>query len=201
MVLERSLQRRDVPRGGRGTGKAEGDFSTAVFWMLLVAGMAVLGACIVVPVWMNSQKLAWQGSNLSERVDQCRLWASADLEAVEAATSNAAFNERLLIEELNYQRPGEQVLLVDSGRQAVVPEPAVVPVGAGPTWLRAFVERDTRSILLVMSGGLVLFAFVYYPAGGSAAQRKAVAKIPVHYSMGPRFSEPSQTRQSSLYKT
>ncbi len=169
--------------------------------MLLVAGMAVLGACIVVPAWMNSQMLASQRRDLSERVAQSQLWASADLEAVEAATSNAAFNERLLIEELNYQRPGEQVLLADSGLQAVVPEPAVVQLGAGPTWLRAFVERDTRNILLAMSGGLVLFAFVYYPAGGRSGQGKELPKIPVRYSMGARFSGPAQTRQSSLYKT
>ena len=170
--------------------------------MLLVSGMAVLAACILVPVWMNCQMLASQCRDLSQRVEQSRLWASADLEAVEAATSNAAFNERLLIEELNYQRPGEQVLLVDSGLQQVVASEQTVepPIAPGPTWLRAFVERDTQSILLVMSGGLVLFAFVYYPAGGRSGQGKELPNIPVH-SMEARFIGPAQTRQSSLYKT
>ena len=194
MVLERSSKRRDVPRVGGGTREERGDFSTAVFWMLLVAGMAVLGACIVVPAWMSCQVLARQRSDLSERVEQSRLWARADLEAVEAATSNAAFNERLLIEELNYQRPGEQVLLVDSGRQAVLAEQAVAPVEAGPAWLQAFVERDTRRILLVMSGGLVLFALVYYPAGGRSGRGEEMPKIPVH-SMGAGFVRPMLYRK------
>ena len=96
--------------------------------------------------------------------------------------------------------PGEQVLLADSGRQAVVPERAIVPLGAGPVWLRAFVERDTRSILLVMSGGLVLFAFVYYPASGRSVGAKKVPRIPVH-SMPARFTQPTQSHQSSIYKT
>ena len=198
MALERLSTRRDDPRDPRRARKAQRDFSPAVFWMLLLAGMAVLGACVVVPAWMNSQMLARQHTNLSERLAQSRLWAKADSEAVEAATSNAAFNERLLIEELNYQRPGEQVLLADSGLQALNPKQTVQPVlGAGPAWLRAFVERDTRNILLAMSGGLVLFAFVYYPAGRKSKRPKELPMIPVH-RMDARFNGPRQTWQSTL---
>ncbi len=195
MVLE-PRKRRDIRRAG----EAQRDFSSAVFWLLLGVGMAVLGACMVVPAWMNCQVLADQSRALSERVAEHRLRALADQEAIEAAQNSVAFNERLLIEELNYQRPGEQILPASHVQEAYA-EPAAAEQGAvGPPWLGAFVQRDTRSILLVMSGGLVLFAFVYYPAGGRSVGAKKVPRIPVH-SMPARFIRPTQSRQSNLYKT
>ncbi len=178
-------KRRVIRRGG----KAESDFSTAVFWGLLVAGLAVLGACLVVPLWMDCQVLAGQSRVLSERVEEYRMRAAADQEAIEAAKNSVPFNERLMIEELNYQRPGEQVLLKESGEEAAVVPRVVEQDGVGPAWLGAFAERDTRGILLVMSGGLVLFAFVYYPAGGKGGQRKDRPKIPV-YTMGAGLIKP-----------
>ncbi len=48
------------------------------------------------------------------------MWAAADQEAIEAAKNSVPFNERLMIEELNYQRPGEQVLLKESGEEAAL---------------------------------------------------------------------------------
>ncbi len=199
MVLERP-KRADVPRGGRGASRRQRDFSPALFWVLLGAGMAVLGACMVVPVWRNCQVLAGQSRALSERVVEHRLRALADQEAIEAAQNSVAFNERLLIEELNYQRPGEQILPASYVQKAQAQQPVAEQGAFGPPWLGAFVQRDTRSILLVMSGGLVLFAFVYYPAGARSVGAKKVPRIPVH-SMGARFIGPTQSHQSSLYKT
>ena len=195
MVLERR-KRRDIRRRGEG----QRDFSPAVFWLLLGVGMAALAACMVVPVWMNCQVLAGQSRALSERLAEYRLGAMADQEAIEAAQHSVAFNERLLIEELNYQRPGEQILLASYVQEGQAEPAAAEQAGVGPPWLGAFVQRDTRSILLVMSGGLVLFAFVYYPAGGRSAGAKKVSRIPVH-TMGARFIEPTQCRQSRVYKT
>ncbi len=191
MVLERQ-KRRDVRRGA----KTQRDFSPAVFWLLLLAGMAVLGACIVVPTWMNCQVLAGQSQLLSERVEEYRLGALADQEAIKAAQHSVAFNERLLIEELNYQRPGEQILLARY-RQKEQSQPMVAgQANLGPPWLQAFIQPDTRIILLVLSGALVLFAFVYYPAG----KRLAQPRIPVR-SMPARFIRPTQSYQSSPDKT
>ena len=191
MVLERP-KRTDMPTGGRSACRRRRDFSGALFWGLLVAGMAVLGACIVVPVWMNCQVLAAQSRALSERVAEHRLGAMADQEAIEAAQHSVAFNERLLIEELNYQRPGEQILMASASQEGEAEGAAVAQSGVGPPWLRAFVQGDTRSILLVMSGGLVLFAFIYYPVGVRSTEAKKVPRIPVH-AMGARFIEPTQS--------
>ena len=178
MVLERQ-KRNDVRR----EAKTPRDFSPAVFWLLLVAGMAVLGACMVMPTWMNTQALANQSQELSERLAEYRLAALADQEAIEAAQHSVAFNERLLIEELNYQRPGEQILLA-SYLQEPPPEQATAQqADLGPPWLQAFIQQDTRLILSVISAALVLFAFVYYPANRRSAR---ASRIPVR-SMGNKF--------------
>lgn len=150
-------------RRTRFTSKPKKDFSSGVFWLLLLSGFVVLGACIVVPAWLNCQQLAAQQLRLSGQLAQLRMSNEQHAEAIEAARHDAAFNERLLIEELNYHRPGEQALLVS-------PEMKPVPATSAnnhvfrkaPAWLQAFAQRDTRNILLVMSTGLVLFAFVYY---------------------------------------
>ena len=150
-------------RRTRSSSKPKKDFSSGVFWLLLLSGFVVLGACIVVPAWLNCQQLAAQQLGLTRQLAQLSMSNEHHAEAIEAARYNAAFNERLLIEELNYHRPGEQALLVS-------PEMKSVPATSGsnrvscnaPAWLGAFAQRDTRNILLVMSTGLVLFAFVYY---------------------------------------
>lgn len=150
-------------RRTRSTSKPKKDFSSGVFWLLLLSGFVVLGACIVVPAWLNCQQLAAQQLSLTRQLAQLGMSNEHHAEAIEAARHNAAFNERLLIEELNYHRPGEQALLVAS---EIKPVPATSGSNRvsckAPAWLGAFAQQDTRNILLVMSTGLVLFAFVYY---------------------------------------
>ena len=189
-IVPERPKRRDIRR----EGEAERDFSPAVFWGLLVAGLAVLGGCLVVPLWMECQVLAGQSRVLSKRVEEYRMLAAADQEAIEAAKNSVPFNERLMMEELNHQRPGEQVLLRESGQEAVVVGTVVEQDDVGPAWLGAFARRDTRGILLLMSGGLVLFAFVYYPVEGRSGRRERVAKIPVH-SIGAGFVRPMLYRR------
>ena len=191
MVLERQ-KRRDVRRAA----KTPRDFSPAVFWLLLLAGMAVLGACMVVPAWMNTRVLANQSRVLSERLAKSRSRALADQEAIEAAQHSVAFNERLLIEQLNYQRPGEQILLARYRQQDQAKPTATEQASLGPPWLQAFIQRDTRVILLVLSGALVLFAFVYYPASG----RSAGSRVPVR-SMPATFIRPTQSYHQASAKT
>ena len=146
--------------------------------MLLLAGLSVLGACIVAPAWLNCQQLAGQEQELSRELEQLRISNYHYQEAIEAAQHDVAFNERLLIEQLNYHRPGEQALLVSSEQKsapAALGNNYTLP-SDNPAWLETFAQRDTRNILLVMSTGLVLFAFVYYR---STKQSSRPSDIPV----------------------
>ena len=150
-------------RKARSTEKTQTDLSTWVFWMLLVTGLTVLGACMIAPAWIKCQMLGQQELVLTRQLEQLRVSSYHHAEAIAAAKQDVAFNERLLIEELNYHRPGEQTLPVAFESK---PSPATTgkshTVNSNPAWLEAFAEPDTRNILLVMSTGLVLFAFVYY---------------------------------------
>ena len=157
-------------RRKRSAAQTQTDLSTWVFWMLLLTGLTVLGACIVTPTWVKCQALGQQELELTGQLEQLRISNLHQAEAIEAAQQDVAFNERLLIEELNYHRPGEQVLL-----GATEPRPAAAILDNNhtaqhnPAWLGAFAQPDTRNILLVMSTGLVLFSFAYYrPAIRSA---------------------------------
>ena len=167
-------------RSGRRRGAEQKDCSTGVFWVLLLSGLAVLGGGLLVPVWMNCQMLARQSGELGGQVEEFSRKVRADQEAIAAVGHDVAFNERLLMEELNYQRPGEQVLLTrllgsDEGFQARQAGCGSV----GPGWLRGFIEPDSRSLLLAMSGGLVFFAFVYYPPKKRAEPPRPRSEVPV----------------------
>lgn len=175
--------RADRPsRAGRQAGKKSKDFSTGVCWMLLLAGLAVLGTCIIVPAWLNCQQLAVQQLELTEQLAQLHISNNHYQEAIEAARHDAAFNERLLIEGLNYRRPGEQALLVASGPQTHLATPVTRLRSTVPkwVWLRAFAEHNTRNVLMIMSTGLVFFAFIYYRPKSRGSQTKPSSQIPVH---------------------
>ena len=169
-------------RARRGAGKKRKDFSTGVCWVLLLAGLGVLGACIIVPAWLSCQQLAVQQRELTEQLAQLNISNKRYQEAIEAAPHDAAFNERLLIEGLNYHRPGEQVLLVASGPQTPITTPVTRPRSTRCkwVWLQAFSEHNTRNVLLIMSTGLVFFAFIYYRPKSRWSQTKPSPQIPVH---------------------
>ena len=165
-------------RRTRSAAKTQMDLSACVFWMLLVTGLSVLGACIVTPTWLKSQALGQQELELTMQLEQLRISSLHQAEAIEAAQQDVAFNERLLIEELNYHRPGEQAML-----GVIKPRPSAGTLDnnhtaqKNPAWLGAFAQPDTRNILLVMSTGLVLFAFAYYRPSKRSSQ---LSEMQVH---------------------
>jgi hypothetical protein len=158
-------------RRARSVSRTQTDLSTWLFWVLLVAGLSVLGACIVTPTWVTCQTLGQQELELSRQLEELRINNRHQAEAIAAAQQDVAFNERLLIEELNYHRPGEQVM-----PDIIEPRPSAAAsdnnhtARKNPVWLGAFAQPDTRNILLVMSTGLVLFAFVYYQPNKRSAR-------------------------------
>ena len=157
--------------------------------MLLLVGLVVLGVCVVAPAWLNSQQLAGQEQELTRDLERLRISNYHYREAIEAAGHDVAFNERLLIEQLNYHRPGEQALPVSSEQEsaaAALGNNYILPPG-NPAWLEAFAQRDTRNILLIMSTGLVLFALVYYRPTKRPAP---LSDIPVHPASAKFISQP-----------
>ena len=166
-------------RRARSAAKTQTDLSAWLFWMLLVTGLSVLGACIVTPAWVRCQALGQQELELTRQLEQLHLSNLHQAEAIKAAQQDVAFNERLLIEELNYHRPGEQAM-----PGVIGPKPSAMvsdnnhAAQENPAWLGAFAQPDTRNILLVMSTGLVLFAFTYYRPNKRSALRSGIPVRP-----------------------
>ena len=185
---------RDAPsrsRRVRATIRTEADYSTIVFWMMLLAGLSVLGACIVAPAWMGYERLAAQRADLATRAEELQASRDADQQAIGAAQESVAYNERLMIEELNYRRPGEEVLLTERGEQLVGDNRQLDHQDEESAWLRAMGRQDIRTILLAMSLGLIVFALVYYRPREKAGQLPGVRDIPVRPASA-EFAEPGE---------
>ena len=142
--VSRSRQRGAINR-------TEADYSTIVFWMLLLAGLSVLGACIIAPTWIGYERLAAQRADLAARAEELQASKDADQEAIGAAQESVAYNERMMIEQLNYRRPGEEVLLTERGEQLVGDNRQLDHQGEKSVWLRTMGRQDIRTILLAMS--------------------------------------------------
>lgn len=140
------------------------DLSVCVFWMLLATGLLVLAACIITPSWVKCKKLDQQELAVNRHLEQLRKNSLDRAQAIAAAQTDVAFNERLLIEELNYRRPGEQALVTVSAARPswLDPQSNSNTVRNNPARFEVFAQPDTRNILLAMSCGLLLFAFIYY---------------------------------------
>ncbi len=171
--------------------RPEAGYSTIVFWMLLVAGLSVLGACIVAPAWLGYERLAAQRADLASQAKELQASRDADQQAIGATQESVAYNERLMIEELNYRRPGEEVLLNRAGEQRLRAGLRLEHRKEGSAWARAMGRQDIRTILLAMSLGLIGFALVYYRPREKAGQLPGVRDIPVRPTSA-EFTEPGE---------
>lgn len=172
-------------------GRTEGDYSTIVFWMLMLAGLGVLGACIIAPAWLGYERLVAQRADLAAQTEELQAGKDADQEAIGAAQESVAYNERLMIEELNYRRPGEEVLLAESDEQRTGIGRQSDHRQEESIWIRAMERQDIRTILLAMSLGLLIFALVYYRPRERSGRLQQVRDIPVRPASA-QFAEPGE---------
>ena len=174
-----------------GAGGAKKNSSTAIFWVLLLAGLSVMGACIIGPVWLECKRMAAQRAQLAEKLEELQTARNDEKEAIRAAQADVAFNERLLMEELNYQRPGEDVLAPVLSRQTARDRPQADQPEGPLAWIRALEQQDVRIILLAMSMGLIIFALLYYRPGRKSEGARQLPEIPVR-TISAQFTEPAE---------
>jgi hypothetical protein len=151
--------------------------SPAGFWVLIVLSALVFVPCVILPVWRDYQAMV-----LAVQVEE-HLTAvlRADVEGLrhssEAIRTDPGVAARLARRELSYRHPGQTDVVVPgvvpAGFEASpgptlepVPPPAPVArvLGRLPAiqYDRLFREEPTRSILMLLSGGLAVAAFVLY---------------------------------------
>jgi hypothetical protein len=152
--------------------------SGLMFWVLI--GLAAVGfvPCIVLPVWREHQ-----AAMLEARIEEQKVAAMrADLEqqrrTLEAIRTDPAVSSRQAQRELAYQRPGQQQIPIH-GEVPAANAPLVQPVVSLPQppepiarvverlpdleYDGVFCNRFARSVIMLLSAGLVVAAFALYP--------------------------------------
>ncbi|MCP4590438.1 MAG: hypothetical protein GY842_06830 [bacterium] len=147
-----------------------------MFWVLVSMAMAVFSPCVLLPVWREYQALAY-----AEQIKQAELVAARSELAhqqrrLAALQNDPAAIARLARRELGYQVPNEITVPVSVPPEASADATPIELIPAAPpaavAWLtdrlpdtdydRLFCTAPTRTLLMCLSGGLMIAALIMY---------------------------------------
>ncbi len=161
-----------VDSGPGPVGEAGG--SPLVFWGLLALALAGFLPCVLLPVWREYQAVALAAQVEEQRVEVMRRHVDQQRRALDALREDPAVVARLAQRELAYVRPGQSEVPVPGVARvvaapatpltpgAVDPPPPVAAVVARlpkADYDRLFCEEPTRTIVALLSGGVLVAAF------------------------------------------
>ena len=155
---------------------------TVVFWLLLGLAVATLAPCIILPEWRHYQSLKLAEQVQEQRVAQLEELVEREQDRLEAMRTDPGTVARLARRELNYRYEGEQTVWLGSGADPIPMELASPPIGpiklepVRPPELveralaplpeldydNVFCEPSTRPLVMTMSVGLALTAFIIF---------------------------------------
>lgn len=169
-LTARSRTLRTAPGGRDRRGSAFwGVLISLCFWLTLLVATALYGAVVLAPKLVSTR-------SLSRHVEQQQLNLLAlerkteQLEQVVIALDqDPEFASEIARLELSIQRPGEEVLPVETGLQLAPMSPALPELPATPaaeSWgqpalLRIAADDQLRQMLLGVAAGLVILAFTF----------------------------------------
>ena len=139
---------------------------------------------ILLPILREHGQLLAEEARLTQRTTDLQNEIARQEALLKAFASDLTINQRLAVLDLNYQNPNEEVLpVLPKGFAAASPKPPDLPVQRGvllipphwPTTIRAmgrwtddqglidlFLNPTLRPAFLLMSGGLIIAAFVLF---------------------------------------
>ncbi len=155
-----------------------------MFIALTCLAMGIFAPTILLPVLREHCELLAEEARLARCVDELEQEVRRRTDLAEAFANDAVINERLAILELHYRRPGEVVLPV-LPRSAIRSQPLPVeePITSTsmklpdtwPGWaheaerwagerglIKLFLDPTVRPVCFLMSGGLIIAAFVLF---------------------------------------
>ena len=155
-----------------------------LFFVLACLAFSLFAPAIVLPVLRDYGDLVAEERSLAERVAELEGELRHRGDLAKAFAHDVVINERLAILDLHYTRPGEVVLpVLPANYTAAAPRPAealppertlTLPphwpqwAGAAQQWadekglVGVFLDPTLRPILLLMSAGLAIAAFVLF---------------------------------------
>lgn len=156
-----------------------------MFLLLALLSFAVYAPTVVLPIIREHCELLAEEARINQEVEGLRKEVARGEEMLDAFKHDTEVIERLAQIDLNYQRPNEETLSVTPTRTFPAPDPATAgldePTGTlllphdWPAWAltaqrwgddhgvtRLFIDARLRVVLLMMSGGLLVAAFVLF---------------------------------------
>lgn len=180
------------PEAGSGTHQPPAH--PIMFWVLTGLALAIFVPCVLVPMVIDTELLRQEERAMAAQVDELKDQIARNQARIEALLADPLVNERIARRELNYRPDGEEVVRwspyeLSAARGARMEQTSVVSddddggldhwVAALTRWLPAWPWRDlfgrspNRSLLLMMSGGLLMAAFILYTPVFERISRKA----------------------------
>lgn len=160
-----------------------------MFLLLALLSFAVYAPTVVLPIIREHCELLAEEARIKQEVQGLRKEVARGEEMLDAFKHDSEVIERLAQIDLRYQRPNEETMPVTPTRTFPAPDAAAAdfsePTGTlllphdWPEWAlaaqrwgddrgvtRLFIDARLRVVLLLMSGGLLVAAFVLFaPAG------------------------------------
>lgn len=165
--------------GDADPGPEEPTSSTGlVFWLLIGLAAAGFAPCVVLPIWREYQAVALVAQIEERQTATMRLAVERQRETLEAIRTDPGVAARLAQRELGYRRPGEQRVDVPGVPTAFESPsaPPLEPVSPPQVVSRMvahlppadfdsiFCREPTRTVVMLLSGGVAVAAFVLCPA-------------------------------------
>lgn len=153
-----------------------------MFLLLTTMAFVLFAPGVLLPLLRDHADVLVEEQRLAEQVRTLHEEIRRQERLVQEFQNDPDVNERLAQLDLNYQRPGEEIVRVappptmSSGRdEPESTEPPLVPKD-WPAWthrveawsrqkglIAMYLDSGIRAVLLLMAGGLVTAAFVLYP--------------------------------------
>ncbi len=164
----------------------QGPLSALLFWTLLLSGGGCLAAALILPPWLEFRVTRQACDDAAARVAELELRLTAIHRQIEHIERDPAYNERLARGEFGIQPQGVETIRIDLPPPATQlattpPEDESDPIeklGAlvdeaarRSPWVAAFVLKETRPIVLAMSGAAVLAAVLLFSMSPSPRTR------------------------------
>lgn len=163
---------------------------TVMYWLLSALAFALFVPAALLPVYRDYAGWRLHRARVEAGIEALEEKVAENEAVIDALRTDPGVNARILARDLNYVAPGERIVRVldtpardDVARRAAAVRAAAVSVqpredavaelkpweaqverrlGGGP-WMQVFTDPTSRSVILVLSGILVLAAVVLYP--------------------------------------
>jgi hypothetical protein len=143
---------------------------------LLCAGVAIIAACLLLPLAEENHQLAWQREKLRVDLEQIKQQVAVNGEFLKKVADDPTLAERLAQRQMKFIREGTRVLELpgDNGKEEMspfllvsLPPPSPMPPYRPLGGALSIVVRNPRLRLYVTGAGLMMLACGLVLGGGS----------------------------------